>query len=261
MFIRGESSVKEFMQFYPVVSVLIIINILVFLLYTLHLPIGYDIYNWGIGHNLAISYGEYWRLVTPIFLHGGFGHIVFNSFSLVLFGPALEQMLGKVKFIAAYFITGIFANVMTFIIDTHSTVPHLGASGAIYGLLGMYIFMVFFRKHLIDPGNAQIVVIIFVIGVAMSFLRPNINIAAHLFGAFGGFAIAPIALINAEPFSMIKNYMKVQSKASRNNDDIQFNPNRWNKKRTFNKKRLGTILWIVLLILFIFGIWSRFFSF
>src|SRR5699024_9074811 len=118
--------------------------------------------------------------------------------------------LGTGKFIAAYYITDIPANVMTFLIDTHSTVTHLGASGAIYGLLGMYIFMVLFRKHLIDPGNAQTVIIIFIIGVAMSFIRPNINIAAHLFGAFGGFAIAPIALIKAEPFSMIKNYMKVQ---------------------------------------------------
>jgi len=93
----------------------------------------------------------------------------------------------------------------------------------------------------------------------MSFIRPNINIAAHLFGAFGGFAIAPIALIKAEPFSMIKNYMKVQSKARRNEDDIQFNPNRWNKKRRFNKKGFGNILWIALLILFVFGILSRFF--
>lgn len=259
MFIRGESSIKEFMKFYPVVSVLIIINVLIFLLYAIQLPIGYDIYNWGVGHNLAISLGEYWRLVTPIFLHGGFGHLIFNSFSLILFGPALEQMLGKVKFIAVYFIAGIFANIMTYVIDTHSVVPHLGASGAIYGLLGLYIFMVLFRKHLIDPGNAQIVVIIFIIGIVMSFIRPNINIAAHLFGAFGGFAIAPIALINVEPFSMIKNYMKAQSKTRRNNDDVQFNPNRWNKKRTLNTKKLGNILWIVILILFIFGILSRFF--
>src|SRR5699024_3443060 len=174
------------MQFYPVVSVLIIINILVFLLYTLHLPIGYDIYDWRIRYNLAISYGQSWTLVTPIVLHGAFGHIVVPFCSIALSGPSLVSTFATVQFlaplfIAAYFLTGIFANVMTFIIDTHSTVPHLGASGAIYGLLGMYIFMVFFRKHLIDPGNAQIVVIIFVIGVAMSFLRPNINIAAHLF--------------------------------------------------------------------------------
>ena len=247
------------MKFYPVVSVLIIINLLIFLPYALHLSIGYDIYNWGVGHNLAISYGEYWRLVTPIFLHSGIGHVVFNSFSLVLFGPALEQMLGKVKFIAAYFTTGIFANIMTYVIDPHSQVAHLGASGAIYGLLGIYIFMVFFRKHLIDPGNAQIVVIIFIIGILMSFVRPNINIAAHLFGAFGGFAIAPIILINAEPFSMIKNYMKAQSKTRRNSDNVQFNPNRWSKKRSFNTKSIGKVLWTVLLILFIFGILSRFF--
>ncbi len=259
MFIRNERSVKEFIQFYPVVSILIIINLSIFILYSLNFFIGIWFYHFGIGQNLAVSYGQYWRLITPIFLHGGLGHVVFNSFSLVLFGPALEQMLGRFKFIIAYFATGIFANVATYVIDMYSSTYHLGASGAIYGLFGIYIFMVLYRKNLIDPRNAQIVMTIFVIGLIMTFVRPNINIAAHIFGAIGGFAIAPIILKNAEPFSMVKNYMKMRNKTTSNSDDIQFDPNRWSKKSNIDKKKLGNILWIVIIGLAILGFLLRFF--
>jgi len=259
MFIRNERSVKEFIRFYPFVSTLIIINLIIWLLYFLQLPIGFRIYDFGIGQNFAVYHGQYWRLITPIFLHGGLSHVIFNSFSLVLFGPALEQMLGKFKFILAYFITGIFANFATYIINPTSMTLHLGASGAIYGLFGIYIFMVLFRKHLIDPRNAQIVMTIFIIGIVMTFIQPNINIAAHIFGAIGGFAIAPIALHQAEPFSMVKNYMKVQSKRNVDSDDIRYNPNRWNKRRKINSKSFVNILWGVLIILFLIGLFSRFF--
>src|SRR5690625_4841464 len=193
MFIRRERSLKEFISFYPIVSILIGINLLLwFMTDFLQLPIGYTIYNWGIGHNLSVYHGEYWRLVTPIFLHGGLGHVVFNSFALVLFAPALEQMLGKMKFIFAYFFTGIAGNVGTYIIDPVSNTPHLGASGAIYGLFGIYMFMILFRKDLIDPANAQIVKVIFFIGLILTFVQSNINIAAHIFGFLGGFALGPL---------------------------------------------------------------------
>lgn len=259
MFIRNEGSIKEFIRFYPIVSTLIIINIIIWLLYFLQFSLGHSIYNFGIGQNLSIHDGQYWRLITPIFLHGGLGHVAFNSFSLVLFGPALEQMLGKVKFFIAYFGTGILANLATYIIDPTSMTLHLGASGAIYGLFGIYIYMVVLRKDLIDPGNAQIVMTIFIIGIVMTFVQPNINIAAHIFGAISGFAIAPLVVRNAEPFSMVKNYMRVKRKTKTNFDDIQFNPNRWHNKRKVNSKPVMKIVWIVFIILVIIGFVSRFF--
>lgn len=206
MFVRTERSIKEFMQLYPIISTIIIINFALFIIIDLlPLPFGDMLFQWGAGHNESISlYGEYWRILTPIFLHGGFMHTLFNSFALVLFGPALEIMLGKAMFTLAYLLTGIIGNIGTYLMEPMSPIPHIGASGAIYGLFGLYIFMVFFRKELIDPGSAQIIKTIFVLGLIMTFIRPGINIYAHIFGFIGGFALGPIILRNARSFYSIR---------------------------------------------------------
>lgn len=200
MFIRTERSIKEFFKFYPLVFILAIINLgLWFIINFLKLPIGLKIYDLGIGHNLTVLlFDEYWRLVTPIFLHADFGHVIFNTFALVLFGPALEKMLGSLKFISVYLITGVIGNIGTFFMDPHSVTPHLGASGAIYGLFGIYIYMVLFRKDLISKADSQIIKTIFVLGVVMSLLRTNINLSAHLFGFGSGFILGPILLKQAK---------------------------------------------------------------
>src|SRR5699024_7578900 len=87
-----------------------------FMVSFLKLPFALKLYDLGIGHNLSVLLlNEYWRLFTPIFLHADLSHVVFNTFSLVLFGPALEKMIGKFKFISIYLITGIIGNIGTFI--------------------------------------------------------------------------------------------------------------------------------------------------
>ncbi|WP_308419019.1 rhomboid family intramembrane serine protease [Virgibacillus oceani] len=244
---------KDFIRFYPIVSTLVIIHLaLWFFINFLQLPIGLRFFQWGAGYNLGIHNGEYWRLVTPIFLHGDFMHALFNSFSLVLFGPALEQMLGKFKFLVAYFAAGIIGNLATYLIEPTAFYSHIGASGAIFGLFGVYVYMVLFRKDLIDQANAQIVMVISIIGLIMTFLRPGINIYAHIFGFIGGFALARILLSNVKPFSPWRN------QSNRNDGNpVQFNSNRWNKRRVLPRGTGKTAIWIVLGILVLLGIMSR----
>src|SRR5699024_5032646 len=259
MFIRQERSIKEFIHFYPVVSILIGIYALLWLwIDLLQLPFSREIWTWAVGQNIAISHGQYWRLFTATFLHADFMHMLFNSFSLVLFGPALEQMLGKYKFLFIYFVSGIIGNIATVLSSPFAIYAHLGASGAIYGLLGAYLFMVLFKKHLIDQNNIQIVSIILIAGVVITYLQPNINVYAHLFGAAGGFLLVPLVITNkTRSFIMYRTYTPSEKRTVTNDHGVNFDPNRWRRKKrriTFNPK----ILWGIFIILVILGLLNRF---
>src|SRR5699024_5787565 len=203
MFIRTERSINEFMRLYPIVSTLIIIHfVLWFMIDFLQTPIGMKLYGWGVGSNYFIHNGEYWRFITPIFLHAGLMHVLFHFFAFCLFRLALEQMLGKLKFIVSYLGAGLVANIGTFLFGSSDIwYTYVCASCAIYGLFGIYLYMVIFRKDLIYPGSSQTIITLLIIGLVMTFVRPNINVHAHIFGMVGGFAIAPLVLVKIIPFS------------------------------------------------------------
>lgn len=185
MFSRRESF-SEYIRFYPVISILLFINIGVHLV-TLIPIIGPPIYFGGMGINGAIANGEWWRFFTPMFLHAGFGHLLFNSFSLFVFGPELEKLIGKMRFITLYLLSGLFANIATYFIHDFDY-SHVGASGAIFGLFGAYGALIYYTKNAL-PELRQIILPIIIISVVMTFVQPNINITAHIAGLIVGFLI------------------------------------------------------------------------
>ncbi|OLC36507.1 MAG: hypothetical protein AUH81_07955 [Candidatus Rokubacteria bacterium 13_1_40CM_4_69_5] len=87
-----------------------------------------------------------WTIVTSMFLHGGLLHLLGNMYFLYTFGDNVEDYLGAVRFLVCYLICGGIASLTAFAANTHSTVPTLGASGAIAGVLGAYIFLFPHRK-------------------------------------------------------------------------------------------------------------------
>jgi rhomboid protease GluP len=190
MFVRTESF-RSFLKLYPIVSIIGCIHILLWLFFQLPIPAIQILFSLLDGYNAGIANGELWRLITPIFLHLGFGHMFFNTISLVLFAPALEKILKKLKFAVFYLSTGIIANIATYLFEPLDY-SHIGASGAIFGLFGVYLFMVYFRRGMIDQANSQIILSILVIGLIMTFFNSNINIIAHIFGCIGGFILAPL---------------------------------------------------------------------
>jgi rhomboid protease GluP len=191
MFTRTESF-RDFVRFYPIVTLIIFIHILLYLATTVPVFPSRYLFELLSGVNLFIVNGEYWRLVTPVFIHAGFAHMLFNSFSLVLFGPALEQLMGKTKFILLYITTGIAANIATLALEP-LTYTHVGSSGAIFGLFGFYIAIIIFRKAMLSRENSQTIMTIAVIGIVMTFVQSNINITAHIFGMIAGFLIGAAA--------------------------------------------------------------------
>ncbi|MGM0754210.1 MAG: rhomboid family intramembrane serine protease [Bacillota bacterium] len=191
MFVRTESF-SQFLRFYPIISLIVFIHIALYLVSALPIFPQLWVYEQLAGINLFIKEGEWWRLITPIFVHMGFAHLLFNSFSLVLFGPPLEKHLGKVKFVGLYLASGVFANIITYLIKP-LTYSHVGASGAIFGLFGFYIAMIILKNHFITRESRQIILPIVVIGVVMTFMQSGINITAHIFGLIGGLVIGWIS--------------------------------------------------------------------
>ncbi|MBI5053679.1 MAG: rhomboid family intramembrane serine protease [Chloroflexi bacterium] len=139
--------------------------------------------------NDFIVSGEYWRLVTPIFLHGSLAHLGSNALSLFIFGVRVESFFGHRRFLIVYLLSGVAGVVASFIFSAQ---PSLGASGAIFGLLGA--FTVYFfnnRSKFGDRGNAYLRDMLVLIGIQLfvSF-RPGIDLWGHVGGLIGGAAVS-----------------------------------------------------------------------
>ena len=197
MFIRRENF-KQYITLYPVVSSIIAINFIVFLL-TLIPGFGTQLLYAGASVNGLIAEGEWWRVVTSMFLHAGFTHVLFNMFSLFLFGPELEKIAGKMRFLTIFFLTGIFGVAATYLTQDASYAS-VGASGALYGIFGAFAALVYYTRHLF-PQLKQIILPLIVISVIMTFLTPNINIAAHLGGLIAGFVLG---IVYFNPKNMLR---------------------------------------------------------
>lgn len=185
MFIRRENF-KQFLKLYPVVSTIIAINFIVYII-TMVPYIGDEVFYTGMSVNYLIGNGQWWRVVTSLFLHAGFMHVLFNMFSLFLFGPELEKIAGKARFLTIYFLAGIFGNVATFVTQDNMYAT-VGASGAIYGIFGAFAALVYYTRRTM-PQLKQVIMPLIIISVIITFLTPNINVAGHIGGLITGFLL------------------------------------------------------------------------
>lgn len=185
MFIRRENF-KQFIKFYPVVSAIIALNLIVYII-TLLPNIGDWLYIYGVNVNSLLANGQWWRLVTSIFVHAGLMHVLLNMFSLFLFGPELEKIGGKARFLTIYLLSGIFGNVATFLFQD-PLYASTGASGAIYGIFGAFAALVYYTRNTI-PQLKQVILPLIVIGVIVTFVSPGVNATAHLGGLIVGFLL------------------------------------------------------------------------
>lgn len=102
-------------------------------------PAKYTYPNWAILHGL--KFDDYLSFFTNMFLHGGWLHLIGNMWFLYLFGSRVEERMGHGRFLVFYLLAGIMASAAYFAIALHSTIPELGASGAIAGVMGAYMVM------------------------------------------------------------------------------------------------------------------------
>jgi membrane associated rhomboid family serine protease len=176
---------------------LIAVNVLAFLSEQGQLSLaGSTIHGPVIEHGILYRYAvgvehEYWRIVSSGFLHENVLHIGFNMYLLYLLGMMLEPALGSVKFAAIYF-TSLLAGSFGALFATAS--PSLGASGAVFGLMGAAVIELRARRmSVMESGIGGLIVI----NLILSFTLANISVGAHVAGLVGG-ALAGLAIRTAD---------------------------------------------------------------
>lgn len=129
------------------------------------------------------EYGEYYRLITSGFLHGNILHLILNCYALYIIGSQVESYMGKTKFIIIYLFSLLMGSLMSI---TLSSYPSIGASGAIFGLMGSLLcFGYYYRIYLGNVLKSQIIPLILA-NLLFGLLASNIDNFAHIGGLIGG---------------------------------------------------------------------------
>ena len=138
-------------------------------------------------HGPSIRAGQYYRLLTGIFIHNGIFHILFNCYALYILGSQIESFFGKVKFTIIYLFSGLIGALfsMTF----GGNYASVGASGAIFGLMGSLLYFgYYYRIYLGNVVKSQIIPLI-VTNLVIGLISPGIDNYAHIGGLLGGILI------------------------------------------------------------------------
>lgn len=180
-----------------VTMILLTINIIVFVLSSLYLPV---LYSKGAMYTAAvISEGEIYRILSAIFLHANVNHLFNNMIMLLLVGAIIENYVGHGLFAVIYILAGIFGNLlsMSYEIKNDLTWVSVGASGAVMGLVGyLVVWIVINRDRLIKDKSMLIrllLLLLFVIDAC--FFQEGANTVAHLGGFITGFVFGVINII------------------------------------------------------------------
>ena len=166
----------------PVVTyILIVLNIMMFLFLALHGEYFYSLCD----NRDAVLSGQYYRMITSMFVHADIVHILFNMYALYVLGPQVEKYYGRLKFILIYLVSGLLGSVFSLVFMNSNTFS-MGASGAIFGLLGsIAYFTYYYRATLQSLLRSQIVPVI-LINLALGFFISGIDIMGHIGGLIGG---------------------------------------------------------------------------
>lgn len=143
----------------------------------------------GAQTSAAVWTGDWWRLVTPLFLHAGLTHLAFNMWALYSLGPFVERFFGRLRFLGIYLTAGLAGNVL-FLLVGDPFVPSVGASGAIFGLFGALVVFGLMHRRYLRPSFWRSVLVPIAINLAYGLVAPGINNWAHLGGLAGGMAAA-----------------------------------------------------------------------
>jgi membrane associated rhomboid family serine protease len=156
-------------------------------------PSGQRLFDLGALDPIATAHGQYWRLFTAMFLHANLLHIAFNMWALYILGGPIESWFGRRRFVAIYFVSGFLASVTSFVFGPVQELG-VGASGAIFGLLGAWLVYNYRRRsNPLAYANVRWAVTLIVINLVFSFSFQGIDWRAHVGGLVAGAATGFLA--------------------------------------------------------------------
>lgn len=179
--------------------VLLVVNIAIFLIPEV-LGLSEFVLDWGAKSNRAIRGGEFYRFLTSMFLHGSLIHIGFNAFALYSFGFDTERLYGTLRFLAIYFLAGFGGGLASYALSPFDSV---GASGAIFGLIGAMAAFYYLSRNLFGEMSRQqlgSLVFVILINLGIGFSTPRIDNMAHIggliIGGLAGLLLAPRLIVD-----------------------------------------------------------------
>lgn len=193
IFHRNES-LKEFIKFYPITSLFLLINLLMYVILSIDggSTNSFTLLKYGAFYQPLVLQGEWYRFITPMFLHIGLHHLIFNCLILYVFGSALEGLIGKVRYFLVYLFSGIGGSVFSFFISPESIAA--GASGAIFGVFGVFFYFYRYKPGVLDYTSGKLFISLFVINLIFTFIMPSTSIGGHIGGLVFGFIFSIIFL-------------------------------------------------------------------
>jgi rhomboid protease GluP len=171
----------------------------------------------GAQVNSEVANGDYWRLLTAMFLHIGPMHLAFNAFALYSLGADLERYYGSLRFALIYFLSGLIGGVLYFVIGPPNVLS-AGASGAIFGIIGAELAYIMSNRRLFGSMGRQrltnlavLLGINLVLGFTVSGINNIVHIGGFLAGLGLGFALTPRYGVGwdhteAPPLPMVKDH-------------------------------------------------------
>lgn len=172
---------------YPITYYIVAVNVLVFLAIHISNFLFPDIslVDLLVKNTYSISIdGQFYRLFTAIFSHYSVTHLFFNCFAIIILGQHVEQIFGKLKFVIIFIIAGLFGSLFSFMFSPN---PALGASGGVFGIFGVHLYLYMKNKTAYSKIFGQEIFKLLVINVIIGFVVPNIDYWGHFGGIVGGF--------------------------------------------------------------------------
>ena len=184
--VDAEHIESVFKMKYPIVTYLLIaLNVILYVIPVLTNSYDTIINNFCV-YGPLIKAGQYYRIITGAFLHGGILHLAFNCYALYVIGSQLESYLGKVRYLIIYLFSAVTASLFSMVFNSN---PSIGASGAIFGLMGALVYFGYhYRVYLGNVLKSQIIPLI-LFNLLIGALSTGIDNFAHIGGLIGGLLI------------------------------------------------------------------------